>query len=142
MKGKAYNHAKHTHAVITGSAARCSARMVLMEMCRRSEFDAPETTVTKAQLVRVLGFTLKTVKAALAELRAEGSIVPIKHFEGGRGNATTYRLDVVGQGAAVGDPEAGQGRPCPPAMFSRWHKLHGMSAAMTMKKRYEAGETI
>jgi hypothetical protein len=111
-------------------------------MCARAEYDRPETTVTREFLATRLGYTIKTVKGALRELRAEGSIVPIAGFAGGRGIATTYRLEVVGQGAAYVDPDAGKGRPCPPAIFSRWHRLHGMSAAMTMKKRYEAGETV
>lgn len=79
---------------------------------------------------------------ALSELRAEGSIVPIAGFGGGRGIATKYRLDVVGQGAAFVDPDAGKGRACPPQLFSRWHKMHGMDKAMEMKRRYVAGEAV
>jgi hypothetical protein len=105
-----YSHARHIDKVLKASKARCAARAVLLEACRRAEFDRPETTFTKDQLQRSLGYTLKTIKAALQELRAEGSLAPIRHFEGGRGNAVTYRLQAIGQGGQDAAPEAGAGQ--------------------------------
>ena len=36
---------------------------------------------------------------ALRDLRAEGSLIPIRNHAGGRGHATTYSLVITGQGA-------------------------------------------
>lgn len=106
-----YVHARHVDKVVKASSARCSARSVLLEICRRADYKRPESTFTKEQLSKSTGFVTRTIVTALQALRAEGSIVPIQHFEGGRGRATTYRLCIVGQGAETptDNPKAGQG---------------------------------
>lgn len=138
-----YSHARHIDKVLKGSQLKYSARAVLQEICRRAEFDRPESTITKPQLMRILGYDVKTIKHALAALRGEGCIVPIAGFEGGKGRATTYRLVALGQGTEEEAEEAGQGaRKCPPELFMHWHKHLGMTEAMQLLKRYEAGEEL
>lgn len=100
MAERKYSHAGHVDRVCKASAAKNSARAVLLEACRRASHNAPETTFTKDQLCDTLGFTRRTVMKALQDLRAEGSLIPIRNHAGGRGNATTYSLVIVGQGAA------------------------------------------
>lgn len=100
MKKGSYSHGSHVHFVMKSSKARCGARSVLGVLCLRSEFDRPEVKITKDQLAEFTGLERKAVQKALRDLREEGVIVPIRNFEGGRGNAVTYRLEVVGQGDA------------------------------------------
>jgi DNA-binding PadR family transcriptional regulator len=51
------------------------------------------------------GLERKAVQEALRRLREEGVIVPIEHFEGGRGNAVTYKLVALGQEQAATAPQ-------------------------------------
>lgn len=104
-----YSHSSHTLKVMKGSKARCGGRSVLSVMCMRSEFNRPEVTISKSELIKLTGLERKAVQKALVFLRAEKSIVPIAHFEGGSGKAVTYRLDVIGQGAEqTKEPQRGR----------------------------------
>lgn len=119
--GEKYTPAGHADRVLKASRSRCSARAVLLEACRRAEFDRPETTFTKDQMQRSLGYSRRTIQLALQFLRAEGTLDPIRHFEGGKGHAVTYRLKVIGQGGKSAQPEAGAGdaRGDEPAEFTQ-----------------------
>lgn len=134
-----YSHGSHTTKVIRASRARCGARSVLLALIARAEYQKPEVTITKAQIARLTGLERKAVQKALVFLRSEKTIVPIAHFEGGRGNAVTYRLEIVGQGAETPDSNAGAGpkRVLDPAEFGRIMKADGIDAAMAAKKAYE-----
>lgn len=132
-----YTHAGHIHAVLQQSGVRLSKRLVLAELCRCAEFDRPEVTITKEQLCSMTGLCVRSVRMALQELRQRGIIVPVRHFEGGRGRAVTYRLVAIGQG---GDDDAtrSEGRATvDPVTFSRWVDLHGYATARQMKREQE-----
>ena len=108
MSDGKYSHARHVDRVLKASKSRCAARAVLLEACRRAEFGKPETTVTKNQLQEVLGYNRKTIQHALKVLKDEGSLLPVRNVEGGRGKAVTYRLQVIEAVAGIPDgvPEA------------------------------------
>ena len=106
-----YVHARHVDRVVKASKTTCGAKSLLLEICRRADYKKPESTFTKPQIVASTGMSMKTVVRGLRELRAEGSIVPILGFEGGKGKPVTYRLCIVGQGAETprDNPKAGRG---------------------------------
>lgn len=135
-----YTPASHIDRVIKGSSARNSARVLLLEICRRSEFDKPESTFTKEQVSETTQLSPTSVVRALRELRKEGVIVPVKGYTGGRGVAATYRLCIVGEGPEAA-PEP-KGRKVSVERFSDWCKRHGYDGAAERKRRYENGETI
>tara|TARA_R110002073_G_scaffold46499_2_gene126860 strand:+ start:6557 stop:6997 length:441 start_codon:yes stop_codon:yes gene_type:complete len=94
-----YSHASHTMKLkksAKASGVRMGAMIVLQHLCSRAEFDRPEVTITKPQIVRDLGIDQNTAQRGLSKLRALGVIVPIKGFEGGRGVPVTYRLVDIG----------------------------------------------
>lgn len=93
---KNYSHASHTNRVLRSSVVRLGGRLVLQCLCRRAEFDRPDVTITKGQIGKDTGLERKAIQRALSNLRDEGSIVPVKDFVGGRGNAVTYKLVDVG----------------------------------------------
>jgi hypothetical protein len=109
-----YSHARHVDRVLKASKSRGAARTVLLEACRRADFKKPETTVTKNQLQEMLGYHRKTIQRALRFLKDEGSLLPVRNVEGGRGNAVTYRLQVIEAVAGVPD-EAPEAAPQPGA---------------------------
>ncbi|QIE44467.1 hypothetical protein G5B38_02390 [Pseudohalocynthiibacter aestuariivivens] len=86
------------NAVQAASAAKDGARNLLLLACIKCEFDRPEVTVTKDQACDFLNTSRSTVQRALRELKAEGSLVPIRNAVGGHGLATTYSIRIVGQG--------------------------------------------
>jgi len=133
-KDDVYRHRTHINAVLRGSCAGYAGWAVLEALCRLAEFDRPEVTVTKKQLQSEAKRGITQTKAGLKFLREEGTIVPIRNFQGGRGNATTYRLCVAGgQGRGTNVTEikrTGQGaiwdriaqsfRQVDPAAFKAW----------------------
>lgn len=100
-----YRHASHIDRVLKASGSKYAARAVLMEACRRADFRKPETTFTKSQLMEILGYSVNTIKSALVDLRSEGSLLPIRNFKGGKGNAVTYRICIVGGSKALDEKE-------------------------------------
>jgi hypothetical protein len=111
-----YSHARHVDRVLKASKSRCAARTVLLEACRRADFGKPETTVTKNQLEEVLGYSRKTIQHALKVLKDEGSLLPVRNVEGGRGKAVTYRLQVIEAMAVAGvEDEVPEAAPQPGA---------------------------
>jgi hypothetical protein len=111
-----YSHARHVDRVLKASKSRGAARTVLLEACRRADFKKPETTVTKNQLQEMLGYHRKTIQRALRFLKDEGSLLPVRNVEGGRGNAVTYRLQVIEAVAVAGvEDEVPEAAPQPGA---------------------------
>ena len=92
MSDDKYRPRKHLNAVMAASSGTHSMKYVLEYMCWCSEWDRPEVTITKQQLVDHFGIHVKTVQKALSSLKNEGSIEVIHNGLGGRGNAPRYRL--------------------------------------------------
>ena len=78
---------------------------ILEKMWDEADFDKPVVTITKEQLMAKCGCCLRSVKRALIELRDEGSIKPIKGWEGGRAKPTTWRLCVPGSNTTPADEQ-------------------------------------
>ena len=106
-----YRRQTHLNSVLRASAARYTGWAILEALCRLSEFERPEVTITKDQLEREARRTLKCIKRGLQELRDEGTIVPVKNFAGGRGNAVTYRLCIAKGARAAEDARAAAPAP-------------------------------
>lgn len=123
-----YSHASHIDKVLKASKApaRQVARAVLQEACRRAEFDKPETTFTREQIEKAIRAERKSVQRGLKFLKDEGSLLPIRKIEGGRGNAVTYRLQAIGQGGESAAPEveagAGGGDPDAVTTLRVWYE--------------------
>lgn len=94
---------KTRRAAMAATKAAYSTARILEKMWDQADFDRPVVIITKEQLMGLCGCSLKTVKAALVELRAEGSIKPMKGWEGGRAKPTTWRLCVPGSDASPSD---------------------------------------
>jgi len=97
-----YSHASHTYAVKRGASelgVRLGSRIVLDCLCDRAEFDRPQVTITKPQIVKHTGLERKAVQRGLQYLRELGVIDVLRGIEGGRGKAVTYALVVKGNKA-------------------------------------------
>ena len=102
-----YDHAcrtaRKTKALaLEKTKVRYSHWAVLSFVCHGpyQQFDSTIVTFTKRQVCERLEIQdVKTVKAALRALRAEGTLVPIKNWQGGQGVPTTYRIFAAGQGS-------------------------------------------
>ncbi|MBI1220131.1 MAG: hypothetical protein GC186_16460 [Rhodobacteraceae bacterium] len=114
MASETYRRQRHVGAVVAGSGTRHSTRLVLEILCRLSEFDRPEVTTTKPQLVEESGLYRDTVYAAIRELREAGIILPVRNAKGGRGNAVTYRL--LARGAEL-TPSTTTADPAPAGLW-------------------------
>lgn len=82
-------------ALLATKASKKSVRLALRVLWGKAEFDRPIVAITKEQLMAEVDCSLPVIKQALAELRAEGSIIPI-NLKGGRGVPSRYRLSVAG----------------------------------------------
>ncbi len=78
------------------SKAQYSTARILEKMWDEADFDRPCVTITKEQLMALCRCSLHTVKMALKELREEGSVKPIKGWQGGRAKPTTWWLCIPG----------------------------------------------
>lgn len=100
-----YKKSLYTRAVIEaveGKSIRNSALIILYYLCKWSKADSPITDQSKSQIAAACGRDLKTVKAAMAQLRDVGCIRPIARQSGGRlknaggrGASVVYRLEIV-----------------------------------------------
>lgn len=100
-----YKKSLYTRAVIEaveGKSIRNSALIILYYLCKWSKADSPITDQSKSQIAAACGRDLKTVKAAMAQLREVGCIRPIARQSGGRlknaggrGASVVYRLEIV-----------------------------------------------
>lgn len=129
-----YNHQSHTQSVLRSAPCKGNAKTLLAVMCIRSEFDAPEVTITKPQLIRWIGCDEKTVKRALRLLKDLGCIVPIRDLEGGRGNAVTYRLCVVGEAPEAPDTAPERRKAITQIMMSNKGISYGEAVAIYEKE--------
>lgn len=141
MTKERYKSGHFLPKVKAAAKVRIGAWQVLTALCDRSEYDRPEVTITKKQIARITGLERKAIQRGLSALRERGVIAAIEGAEGGRGVAVTYRLNIVGEATETPETEPKK-RPCPPDLFARWHKLHGMDEAIRRKRRYEGGEDI
>jgi hypothetical protein len=95
MAKSEYFRDRHLIAV-TDAARRAgvkgAALAVLSYLCSASAFTKPTVCVSKARIVERTGYSEKTVKGALASLRAVGCIEAVACLEGGRHRATIYKL--------------------------------------------------
>lgn len=87
---------KTRRAAMAATKAHDGASRVLQVMWNEADFDKPRVTITKEQIMALAPCSLSTVKRALKELRAEGSIKPVKNWQGGRNIPTTWRLCIPG----------------------------------------------
>lgn len=138
--GPGYSHAAHMDAAIKASKARNGARVVLLEAIRRADFGKPETTFTKDQIVTTTGLCLRTVRMALCDLRAEGVLVPVRNYEGGRGKAVTYRI--VNLGGQDGEAPSAKPEKVPAALFGQWVSKHGYAEARRRQAEIEGPRDI
>lgn len=133
MSKSEYRHRTHINQVLAGSQASHGARSILQAMCHFAEFDRPEVTITKPQLGEHCRLCRKTIQRGLQFLKDECSIKPIRNVVGGRGNAVTYSLHSIGQGAKATKPAApeqsrggiwaditAQYEAVEPALFKAW----------------------
>ena len=82
-------------AALRATKVRKLRGRILPAMWDRADFHQPIVTVTRENLMSDIGCSLHTVKEAWRELKAEGSIKPIRNTLGGRNNAVTFRLCVA-----------------------------------------------
>ena len=125
-----YKPRAHMNAVLNASSSTHSARLVLLVMCWRAEFNRPEVTITKPQIAEETGLDRRTVLRAIRLLESEGTVEIVHNKIGGRGNAPTYRLKVSKGGHNV--PKGGHNVPkgghnTPPSIESIY-PTHGEGA--------------
>lgn len=86
---------KTKQAALLATETQNKAYDILRIIWDEAEFDKPECTITKEQIMAEARCCLKVVKRALKQLRDEGSLKAI-YIRGGRGIPTKYRLGVAG----------------------------------------------
>lgn len=90
-----YSHARHM-AQVQASAReegiKGAAYSVLSYLCSVADFRKPIARASKDKIERRTGYCYKTIKAALATLRAAGFIEPVAFATGGRGLCPVYVL--------------------------------------------------
>lgn len=102
---------KTEKAALLATKTENTAYAILRIIWDEAEFDKPECTITKEQIMASARCGLTVVKQALKELRDEGSLKEI-YIKGGRGIPSKYRLSVAGQARTPSDEaiEAMQGK--------------------------------
>lgn len=88
---------KTQKAALLATSVRGNKLLVLKAMWVRADWHRPVCTVTKEQLMADTGACLDTVKKALKALREEGSVKPMKNWQGGRRVPTTWQLRIAGR---------------------------------------------
>lgn len=96
---------KTRRAAMAATKAKYTTARILEKMWDRADFDKPLVKVTKEQLMADCGCSLWSAKNALKELRDEGSVKPLRDWQGGRGVATTWRLCVAGGDTTPSDDQ-------------------------------------
>lgn len=111
-QGETYSHGRHI-AKVQSEARRAGVKgatfAVLAYLCASSDYKRPEVLRSKANICERTGYSLDSVKAALASLRALGFIVPIAYETGGRNRATVYRVTTGQKGAENSTPISDKG---------------------------------
>lgn len=98
-------------AALDASRAKYTARNLLQWACygKYNNYDNCNVTFTKAQAQEALGgLDRKAVLFALQFLRAEGTLIPIRNWQGGRSIPTTYRIVAKAPAQAKPEPEPEQ----------------------------------
>lgn len=96
---------KTQQAALAATSAENTTMLILRVMWDDADWHQPRVTTTKAQLMSKARCSIDSVKRALRKLREEGSIVPIKGFQGGRHIPTTYLLKVAGTNETPSDTQ-------------------------------------
>jgi len=96
---------KTRRAAMAATSAEYSTARILEKMWDEADFDRPHVVITKEQLMSLCRCSVQTVKIAWKFLRDEGSIKPVKGWEGGRGKPTTWRLCVAGRDVTPSDEQ-------------------------------------
>ena len=84
-------------AAMASTTATNGISRVLQVMWREADFHQPYVTITKEQIMAKAPCSLSTVKRAWRYLRAEGSIKPVRGWEGGAKVATKFKLCIAGR---------------------------------------------
>lgn len=90
--------AKTRNAAITATKVKGKHREILRVMWDHGDFDSTFVKITQQQIMAKADCSRGTAMKARKELIAEGSIVPVKDWQGGRGIVTTWQLKVAGKG--------------------------------------------
>lgn len=85
-------HVQQVQAAAREGGIKGAAYAVLSYLCSVSDFKKPITRASKDKIEQRLGYCDKTIKAALATLRAAGYIEPVAFATGGRGLCPVYVL--------------------------------------------------
>ncbi len=93
-----YRRESFTNAVLKAAPGNQVVVAVLMYMCKLSDFDRPEVTLTKSQIAQVTKLSHKSVQRAIKTLVSGGTLEIIDNARGGRGNAPRYRLLIAVKG--------------------------------------------
>ncbi|WP_424829961.1 hypothetical protein [Ruegeria sp.] len=105
-----YRSRTYLNRVLAASEVIQSTKNVLLVLCWQAEFDRPEVSITKDQIMRRAGVSKSTVRRALRCLESVGSIEVIYNGLGGRSRCPTYRLLVAKKGGH-GEPKGGHDEP-------------------------------
>lgn len=89
--------AKTRNTALMATTVKATHRLIFEAMWNMGDFDSTQVVVTKQQLMAKANCSLDTVRRALRALREEGSIKPLKNWQGGAGVPTTWQLLVPGQ---------------------------------------------
>ena len=77
-------------AILKASQARYAARAVLLALATALDYRTLTACLSRAALIERTGYMERTVKPALAHLRATGEIRAVAFAQGGRGRAPVY----------------------------------------------------
>lgn len=92
-QGSEYSHARHmsqVQAAAREAGLKGAAFNVLAYLCGAANFRKPIVRVSKAKIEEKTRYCDKTIKQALAALRAAGFIEAVAYAEGGRGYCPVY----------------------------------------------------
>lgn len=125
-------------AALLATRTGLTHKYILEVIWRLAEFDRPECTFTKEQLMAEVGCSLDTVRRALRELRDEGSLFPIS-VKGGRHIPAKYRLRIAG---AKSDPASNRVEEMKAERDrnARWKFLAGKYGALKALEMLEEDE--
>jgi hypothetical protein len=92
-------------AAFLNTKAKLAQRLVLEAMWNKADFHRPVVTITKEQIMADAGCCYDTVRTSVRFLRNEGSIKPMKNWQGGRKVPTTWLLTVPGKEKSPSDDQ-------------------------------------
>lgn len=97
MTARVDGYSKWRHKGAVEAAAReagikGAALSAIVDLCQLLERERPFVRVSKERLAERTGYCVKTIKAALGELKRAGLVHPVAYAQGGRGRAPVYLL--------------------------------------------------